>query len=784
MELQKLGISYQFERSGQLPLDNSRKFNTYNDVKSWWQNVGNFYETQIISIGNVLYYFYSLPASAATALDANIETHLRKLIDDVDLAENKIDTTEIDTSTTNAINAAKDEINASIIELDTSLCIYAQNTDASIQNILDLIDGDTLGKIDSIEARIDSISSLLENTDLDLLGILDTSIKDLINVSTLHDTSIRLLNTSLYTYITDNNFEVSTLKYEVSTLKDEVSTNYANRIGRSGTGAGSEIFNDYVNNTASGNYSHAEGYKTKASGNYSFAGGYNSTATGNYSFVFGNDAKAEMEYGVAVGYKTQSIGRHAIAIGPQSNIQGEYAIGIGYLTATNNQGEIALGVNNYSSQDLTIFSIGNGDPMGSRKNVLTVTNNLQNNLFIYGIGGYTGMNPYANNNIKSVQQVINDIVDDNDAINRHINASYIEVSTYIHSSSYLTWNSSSAASSDTSALSQKGGHLLYTYITNVDSSLVDLSTNIYRRVITDENNLYNKIFEVSTNLQNAENRIDTSLIETNASVGKLEASTNTIERYISKSIDPSILYIKQHDTRIDSSVKIINTSIAENTYDISTLYWHKKHIDASIRIINTSTYNLDSSIRELQTAIENVEFSADDLHAVQYTAQNLSDRQKLQARINIGAGADGEYAEKLEEINILYSLMSNRVKHLLLTESEYSTIVNYDPMAVYMVVDNNSLPQTTAPPNSSIIENIDVLQGRNISTRITSVNSANYTLIGAGGTTIGTYKFLAVLNNGQRWSDYSIEPRIIEATITGEEVYRWQFGDNFPITFT
>ena len=74
-----------------------------------------------------------------------------------------------------------------------------------------MIDGDTLGKIDSIEARIDSISSLLENTDLDLLGILDTSIKDLINVSTLHDTSIRLLNTSLYTYITDNNFEVSTL---------------------------------------------------------------------------------------------------------------------------------------------------------------------------------------------------------------------------------------------------------------------------------------------------------------------------------------------------------------------------------------------------------------------------------------------------------------------------------------------------------------------------------------------------------------------------------------------
>ena len=169
MELQKLGISYQFERSGQLPLDNSRKFSTYNEVKSWWTTVGNFYETQIISIGSILYYFYSLPESANTALDASLEHHLHKLIDDETLAANKIDTTEIDASTTRAINAAKEEINASIIEVDTSLRIYAQNTDASILNILDLIDADTLSKIDTIETRIDNVTALLENTDLGLL---------------------------------------------------------------------------------------------------------------------------------------------------------------------------------------------------------------------------------------------------------------------------------------------------------------------------------------------------------------------------------------------------------------------------------------------------------------------------------------------------------------------------------------------------------------------------------------------------------------------------------------
>jgi hypothetical protein len=165
-----------------------------------------------------LYYFYSLPESVNTPLDAELEHHLRKLIDDVTLAANKIDTTEIDASTTRAINAAKEVINTSIIDLDTSLRIYAQNADASISNILDLIDGDTIGKINSIETRIDSINELLENTDLNLLTTMDASIKELINVSTLHDTSIRNLNTSLNTYISEHLADTSIIKYDISTL--------------------------------------------------------------------------------------------------------------------------------------------------------------------------------------------------------------------------------------------------------------------------------------------------------------------------------------------------------------------------------------------------------------------------------------------------------------------------------------------------------------------------------------------------------------------------------------
>lgn len=774
MELQKLGISYQFERSGQLPLDNSRKFSTYNEVKSWWTTVGNFYETQIISIGSILYYFYSLPESVNTALDASLEHHLHKLIDDETLAANKIDTTEIDASTTRAINAAKEEINTSIIEVDTSLRIYAQNTDASITSILDLIDADTLAKIDTIETRIDNVTALLENTDLGLLTRLDASIKDLINVSTLHDTSIRLINTSLNNYASTTDASIIKINYDVSTLAKTVQTVSNSNVGRIGAGEHSEIFNDYTNNTALGNYSHAEGSRTKAQGAYSFAGGYNSTASGDYSFAFGNEAKAELDFGIALGYKSKAISRNAIAIGTQNTANGEKSTALGYYLTTYNEGEMALGVNNYSEMDTVVFSIGNGDPVGAKKNILTVTNSNNYNLFIQGIGNYNGTNPYANDTIKSIQEVISDLTNKDTTIENHINSSYIEVSTYIHSS-YLVWNSSTSQPSDTKALNQTGAHLLYNYLTKLDASLVDLSINTTHRFNEDETNIYNKILEVSTNLLNAENRIDTSLINTNSSVGKLETSTNILERYVSNSIDPSIRYIKDHDSRIDSSVKIINTSINKNEKDISTLKGFASATDTSIKTINSSVNDLDTSIKELQTDLRELTFTADDLHALQYVEQPLSERQKRQARANINAASDTEYAQKFEEINILYEMQKRHIKHIFIDEQDYENLQSYTPNALYMVIGNNSMITVPKPADRTI--NVETLNGEPCAVP----TSNNYTVIGSGGTTIGTYRFMVYLKDGRRWNDYTIDPIIVTYTVTGEEVFTWQFGDSLPI---
>ena len=90
--------------------------------------------------------------------------------------------------------------------------------------------------------------------------------------------------------------------------------------GKKGDAEGSEIFNDYANNTATGNYSHAEGKKTSAPGLYSHAEGYGTVASGFYSH-------AEGEYAVAYGsYGTHAEGKYTIASGNHQHVQGKWNI--------------------------------------------------------------------------------------------------------------------------------------------------------------------------------------------------------------------------------------------------------------------------------------------------------------------------------------------------------------------------------------------------------------------------------------------------------------------------
>ena len=87
-------------------------------------------------------------------------------------------------------------------------------------------------------------------------------------------------------------------------------------LGNNRTG---EIFNNYTNNTASGNYSHAEGSRTTASNDFSHAEGFGTTASGICSHAEGDTTTASGNYSHAEGYCT-------IASSTNQHVQGKFNI--------------------------------------------------------------------------------------------------------------------------------------------------------------------------------------------------------------------------------------------------------------------------------------------------------------------------------------------------------------------------------------------------------------------------------------------------------------------------
>lgn len=106
---------------------------------------------------------------------------------------------------------------------------------------------------------------------------------------------------------------------------------------------GGEVFNDYVNNTAVGNNSHAEGAKTNAKGENSHAEGKGGTATGTNSHVEGFETNAEGANSHAEGLLTNASGENSHAEG-----QGTEAVGVnshaeGFQTHANKDNSHAEG---------------------------------------------------------------------------------------------------------------------------------------------------------------------------------------------------------------------------------------------------------------------------------------------------------------------------------------------------------------------------------------------------------------------------------------------------------
>ncbi len=161
------------------------------------------------------------------------------------------------------------------------------------------------------------------------------------------------------------------------------------------TAEGGEIFNDYVNNEASGKYSHAEGYYNIASGyaahaegggsqidpnmatgSYSHAEGEGTQASGNGSHSEGQYTKAQGTsshaegwgteasgtYSHAEGRATTAIGKYSHAEGSYTQASGDVSHASGHKTTAGYQNQFVCGCWN-DNKSGTLFEVGNGDDM-------------------------------------------------------------------------------------------------------------------------------------------------------------------------------------------------------------------------------------------------------------------------------------------------------------------------------------------------------------------------------------------------------------------------------------
>lgn len=104
-----------------------------------------------------------------------------------------------------------------------------------------------------------------------------------------------------------------------------------------------EVFNDYTNNTADGDNSHAEGIKTKSSGNYSHTEGDTTQAKGVASHAEGRRTTASGIGAHAEGADTQALGDYSHAEGQKTVASGINSHTEGYNTKANKNNSHAEG---------------------------------------------------------------------------------------------------------------------------------------------------------------------------------------------------------------------------------------------------------------------------------------------------------------------------------------------------------------------------------------------------------------------------------------------------------
>lgn len=147
---------------------------------------------------------------------------------------------------------------------------------------------------------------------------------------------------------------------------------------------GGEVFNDYDNNTAAGNNSHAEGAKTNASGDYSHAEGNTTQAKKIASHAEGQNTTAAGIGAHAEGADTQALGDDSHAEGQKTVASGINSHTEGYNTKakfSNSHAEGyqsgALGLNSHAEGMLTNASGANSHAEGQQTKAVGVSSHAE-----------------------------------------------------------------------------------------------------------------------------------------------------------------------------------------------------------------------------------------------------------------------------------------------------------------------------------------------------------------------------------------------------------------------
>jgi hypothetical protein len=154
-----------------------------------------------------------------------------------------------------------------------------------------------------------------------------------------------------------------------------------------------------TNNSASAEFSHAEGSGTTALGYAAHSEGANNTASGYSAHAGGNGCLSE--------------GNSSFVHGDNNIAQSTATAGVAFGTnnTVNNPNEFVTGAHNKnwvgsSLSNTQIFSIGNGTNATNKKNVISVMKN--GDIYVYGIGFFNGSNyPFEGWGVTTLQDSIN-----------------------------------------------------------------------------------------------------------------------------------------------------------------------------------------------------------------------------------------------------------------------------------------------------------------------------------------------------------------------------------------